>query len=498
MKKLLLIILILIISKSYTQEKAIKDKDSTTHQKEQQTTTMKQETLTDSIYSSVLHMLNNNNNWKSFEKRLSKSMTKQNLEFLLKELSEKTDLSKKTINELSKNMEDSEKKATSQKIIEEFVKKLEESANIKDAENIGTFTLFKSDSVRIWEQTSYTPHQNDKPYKPSNTNDVHSSFGIEEVYFHIKDGVIFDIRVFTDKPNLFFTNTSPTNIRSFHKKHNVIVRSNQDNDLYLRLSDFISYHPANGKRYMIDNHAFALTSKDSIHQVKIKNNLKSYIDFRVYSDFLGLIDESSNGIVSFEGNSTFYLNPFNLGRFNYIFKKFKTGIRYSRFDNDDRTIQIPFTDTLGIIQKSFLNIGSEVDVYEVRLGKKFPYKILAKAKGTLDITEISEENSEKKDNSTTLGLSFGAEVQVERSNKFGINTSFYFNRYQNNNIVENDVLNFNTFSIHSEAYFYTSDNNDAFFLRLKYEQGRRSLSTRSNFFNVQFGYKAELNFQSKK
>ena len=215
---------------------------------------------------------------------------------------------------------------------------------------------------------------------------------------------------------------------------------------------------------------------------------------------MGLINESPNGIVSFEGNSTFYLNPFSLAKgYNYLFKKVQTGINYSRFDNDDRTISIPLTDTLSIIQKSFLNIHTELDVFELRVDKRFPYKFFVKARGDLDITEINRDTTENKSNVSTISIGLGAGVQIERFSNFGLNTAFYYNRYQNNNVFDDGILNFNTIALTGEVYFYSNkeDQQNAFFLRLNYEQGTRDLSSKANFFTIQFGYKAQLNFQPK-
>lgn len=369
----------------------------------------------------------------------------------------------------------------------EFIELLKNNYNIEKNEYFGIFKLVDTTGIELYQSDV------------SVISDIISeTIDIKKVIIEIKDGEMFNIKVFpTNDQTLFFYNKSPTNIYSFNSyKNKTKLWSNKKEGVYIKLIDFITYDYQNGKRYIIENELINLSShKDSTqHKIFINNNLKSIIDFRVYTDFLGLIDESSNGIVSFEGNSTFFLNPFNLGRFHYLFKKFKAGVSYSRFDNDDREVNLPVINSLDLIQKSFLTAETEIDIYEVRLGKKFPYKILAKAKGSLRLTETSEENSEDLENTTTLGLGYGTELQVERFSNFGINASIYFNRYQNNNIVENNIVNFDTFSIHSEVYFFVPQSDNAFFLRMKYEEGRRDLNASANFFNIQFGYKAEINF----
>ncbi len=364
------------------------------------------------------------------------------------------------------------------------MEKLQANYDVEKKQLFGTFKFIDTLEINVYE----------------GRDSIVKSDTLKSVIIEIKDGVMFDIKAFsaTDERS-FYYNKSPTNIHSFNtSKNNRKLWSNKNKGEYIKLMDFVTYTYENGKRFIIEKEHVKLTKDLTEHKVYINNNLKSAIDFRVYSDFLGLIDESSNGIVSFEGNSTFYLNPFSLGYFNYIFKKFKTTVRYSRFDNDDRATQLSPDNTLDLIQKSFINLGAEVDIYEHRSGKKFPYKLLLKGKGTLDLTETIGDDPESTNNTTTLGIGFGAGIQIERYSNFGVNGSFYFNRYQNNDLLDDRVLNFDTFSVNTEAYFYVPDSNDAFFLRLRYEQGRKDLNPNSNFFNIQFGYKAELNLKSQK
>ncbi len=419
--------------------------------------------------------------------------TVENFKKLLSELKGKTNISPETISSLEEKTDQLDNTSNDiNKTIEEIASKINELIKLNEKEFIGTFNLVnKGKNIPIYKN-----------------EEVKDSVNIAKINIEIKDGVIYDIIATPDTSNAnsneFFYNKSTTSIFSFNKKGTTLrLYSNLNksgSEKYLELIDLVSFIHENGKKYVIESAHVNLSSPDKeSFKISIDNNLKSIIDFRIYSDFLGLINEASNGIVSFEGSSTFFLNPYSIGYFNYIFKKLKTKVRYSRFDNDDREVSSSLNDNLDLIQKSFFNFGGELDLYEIRFGKKFPYKLITKAKGSLDITEVSEEISEDASFTTsTLSLGLGAEIQIERYHNFGLHTSFYFNRYQNNNILEDGVLNFDTFTINSEVYFYTpGSKNDAIFIRAQYEQGRRDLPSSSNFFTVQFGYKAELNFKQK-
>lgn len=419
--------------------------------------------------------------------------TKQNVKMLVNTLKSSVDLSPETtssLNEAVTDIDNVENINDLNKSVEKIALKINELIKLNEKESIGTFKLLKKGkNIPIYED------------KENNGKNI----DISKVSIEIKDGVIYDVIAIVND-NQFFFNKSTTSIFSFNKKGSTLRLYNNLNtnkqEEYIELVDLVGFEHKNGKRYVIENANIDLSLPDNeSHTISIDNNLKSVIDFRIYSDFLGLIDEAPNGIVSFEGSSTFYLNPFSVFRsYSYLFKKLKTKVRYSRLDEDDKTISPILNDKLDLLQKSFLNFGGELDLYEIRFGKKFPYKLISKVKGALDITEIGDEESKEEIfNTTTLGLGIGVEIHIERYHNFGLHTSFYFNRYQNNNIIKDSILNFNTFAINSEVYFYTpGSKNDAIFLRAQYEQGMRDLTPSSNFFTIQFGYKAELNFKSKK
>lgn len=433
---------------------------------------------------------------------LPTKITEENLAFLLKQLNEKYTFNQETYQYLESgiaNLNKEEGNDDKNSYIKEFTDLLYTAIKYEEKEQIVTFKLKGTLYVQLHESNSFFKSKTG-PKITQEGKDV--KVIIDKVSIEIRDGEIFHIEAIT-KNGEIYSNKNPINILKTYNYSLTKQTPNQkgENDKNrIFINDFLSIQFKVGKRYIIERANFELTKNDPIKTIEVGTNLKGVIDFRVYSDFLGLIDESSNGIASFEGNSVFYLNPFSIGRrgFNYLFKKFKAGVNYSRFDSDDSELNIPLIEPLDLIQKSFLTVHTEVDVFETRLGKKFPYKILGKARGNIRITETFEDDSEDIMNTTTLGLGFGTGIEVERFSNFGVNASIFFNRYQNNNIIENDILNFETFSVHSEAYFYVPDSDNAFFLRLKYEQGRRNLMASSNFFNLQFGYKAELNFNPKK
>ncbi|WP_149274968.1 hypothetical protein [Pareuzebyella sediminis] len=392
----------------------------------------------------------------------------------------------------------------SEKVVATAKQKLEEEYEVDEKKLLGTFHLKETKvevDLKITEEGFL---------KRDSTLKYDKKFNIESIKIDIREGVVFDIRIKgkLQDTSVLFTNHAPINMSSLirHEVYLTYLRQGVKESFLskyrIRLKDFLEYDYENGQNYVIDNELIELNSSDK-KEAKVygKGSLKSLIDFRIYTDFLGIINESANGIVSFEGNSTFFLNPFSIKGYNYIFKKLNSSVRYSRFDDNDQNIALPIVDTLDLIQKSFLNVSGEIDLFETRFSKRYPYKLHLKTKFGLDIAKTKEDGLDDSSNTTTLGIGFGAGIQVQRYSNFGLNSTFYFNRYENNGLFDSGTVNFNTIELNTEVYFYDSkdkNDNDAFFLRLAYEQGIKNLSSSSNFFNIQLGYKAQLNFNPKK
>ncbi|MDT0538863.1 hypothetical protein [Croceitalea sp. P059] len=398
------------------------------------------------------------------------------------------------------NAQEQDVEKLSDSIIKIVQAKLGDEYEINEKELLGTFILKKKKiDVGLEEEESF--------FKGNSQATFNSKLEISNVKIDIREGVIFDLRVNgeLDSKDVIFTNRKPINISSINNYRIILQyrRRGVDDDkqkIYsILLRDFLEYDYENGQNYIIEKELVELIA-GSKEKEKIYGGttLKSLIDFRIYSDFLGLVNESPNGIVNFEGNSTFFLNPFSIGGYNYMFKKLTTSIGYSRFDDNDREVELLELDTLNLIQKSFLKVSGELDLFETRFSKRYPYKLSLKTKASLDLAEVSRDSTETT-NTSTLSIGLGASIQIQRYANFGLNASVFLNRYENSSLLETVTLNFNTIALNTEVYFYESkDSDNAFFLRLRYEQGTNDLSSSSNFFNFQVGYKAQLNFKPKK
>ncbi|NAS31678.1 hypothetical protein GTQ40_11895 [Flavobacteriaceae bacterium R38] len=406
---------------------------------------------------------------------------------------------------------------------EETLEIIEKALDNQSKIKLGTFRL-KSETINNDDQTPAVFKIETKIYQDSKDNDDSVDKGELEIYsikIDIRDGNIYDIRIDAKDNNtgekVLFTNERPLALSNFNKRgkwrlYNIDRLHRKEN---INLKSILEYDYETGENYVIDKAIINLNRNNKFQaDVMVKNNLKSLLDFRIYSDFLGILNEEANGIVNFEAGSLFYLFPkpvhiFLFPRDNgylYLFKRIKPYFNYSRFDNDDRTVNIAnlnldelnsSDNILSLIQRSFIKAGGELDIFEWEPGKFSSVILYGKARVNLFVTEtgsiLDNDTDPNRENTSTLSWGLGVGVVSKRYSNFGISASAFWDRYQNNDLNEERALNFNTLSFNSEAFFYTgTDSDNAIFLRLNYTQGQNEISPRANFFALQFGYRAEL------
>lgn len=345
---------------------------------------------------------------------------------------------------------------------------------------------------------------------------------IKKVEIDISEGAINDLRVTLTHPHHIkdrvFTNKATLSVvrfsESFHKKRGRLYQLD-DIDNFVYLKDVLGYSPRIGWNYAPNDAQITLEKKE--HKIlHLNTGLNSILDFRVYSDFLGLINESSNGIINFETSANIPLvtSPqFRIEKLGItFFKDIKPYVNYSRFDNEDRAIKTSFNidetvtpnDTISIgvqnrldlIQRSFIRLGTELNLLHLRLAKELPFSFSVPVGMELNMTEVDNlfEESEKFV-TNSYRWSWGVRVDVKRFRNFGLHMGVYKshidNKLSNESRFER-VKSFNILSLYSELYFLDpKDKSSGFFLRLN---TNRVQHDSTNFATIQFGYKKGFTF----
>jgi len=233
--------------------------------------------------------------------------------------------------------------------------------------------------------------------------------------------------------------------------------------------------------------------------INLKDGITNLIDYRIYSDFLGLIETSTNGIVNFEAKVNIPINPNNISNSNfYAFKAINPQVRYSRFDKDDRVININDSllpsfgakNKMELVQKSFLSAGASVDL----LSYNPKHSFLEFNIPFITNFYLAEIIPTDKEYITSASYGSGLELKINRSNSFGINFGYYVHRlthlYNLQRKIE-EIKPFNYYNLNAEVFFYGATTSDALFLRFNYTS---VFGDSNNFFQFQIGYKSGLNF----
>ncbi len=360
--------------------------------------------------------------------------------------------------------------------------------------------------------------------------------GFDKVEIDLYEGSLIDIKIYLkDKKGsihlfenrrsislLHYTSTSQKFYLKNKAQQTYRDQRRKYNKYELRLSDVLRYFSKPGRNFIPDDQSFTfpITNKDgktnkdapNVYELRQSTSLENVLDLRAYTDFLGLFDETPNGIALFEGQADFFVNPFRTaGTPFFFFKKVKPYVAYARLDDDDRFLELSEIDTttntrmisnrLDHIQKSYLDMGVKFDVVNFTLGKEYPFEVSLYSVARYQVARIKTDTLNTF-NYKTLGAGAGVNFEFRRFDNFDFSYSMEFSRYNQDSynniegIIEPD--DFWVFRNEAEVSYYpASSKNNAIFVRLKIFDDLDS-EEGSNFFQFQFGYKFTVGVQKVK
>ena len=331
---------------------------------------------------------------------------------------------------------------------------------------------------------------------------------IDNISIDVFEGQIIDLVITLKHKNNSqvrkFTNNTSISIVRFRKYTLHKLYETNGSGSFVRVKDVLDYTSKTGLNYFPENAQVDIKADENTKPLLLKRGLKSILDFRVYTDFLGLIDEESNGIINFEASSTIRISPspFVFSWLEWMaFKEIKPYFNYSRFDKENRAIstsQIGTTslnsidNRLSLIQNAFINAGFELNALQMKASKEFPFAFSIPFFYEFNMTEVSLGSEKIMVNSYQMGS--GINLNLRRSKSFGLNLGMSYSEVKNKHSIDalKQESSFHLLGFNSELYFYNpKDQNSAFFLRLK---TRRIVHHENNFSSIQFGYKKAFSF----
>ncbi|SFT91961.1 hypothetical protein SAMN05421857_4113 [Chryseobacterium formosense] len=357
----------------------------------------------------------------------------------------------------------------------------------------------------------------------------------------IKDGYFCDIRVFVEDGEgnehiftnqigisiLFFSSFGTRKMMNYKSSVRKVsydaYREYTDEkmkDLFISLSDVMSYNYKVGNHYIPHDIALELPTKpeenekgNAVYQIKQETYLEKILELRAYTDFLTLFGDSQNGLAQVEGRAKFYLFPYpfrffgskkTLGQIEY-FPAVSPSVNYSRFEKDSRYVQTKLDSTntnyevkndIDLVEKRYLVMGLDLEILKWQ-NKNAPVSL--SLYGLLNYN-ISEMNIHTVSDTITksvkaMGFGGGLHLSTKRFNNFGFDYkaefSWYdfqnFNTYQSEKIMLPPIIPI--FRNEVEVFYHPNGSpNQAIFARL-ITYNYLGSSNNQAFYQFQFGYK---------
>lgn len=361
-------------------------------------------------------------------------------------------------------------------------------------------------------------------------------YKFKSVSFEICDGFFVDIKVFvldekgskylfenkvpvsilrysTHAPNQFLVFKYPVN-----QKENITIKEFEK--LRIRLSDVLMYVSKAGYNYIPNDVVYdfptkndqdVFINKDSSVQYEIKEDtsLQNVVELRAYTDFLGLFGDAPNGIVQLQGKGDFYVVPFLLPKFRFDLRfldKISPYINFSRIDDESRAIEteilpnsnITPKNNLDLIQKSYLEMGTIVNIFNLKFNKEMPFRTIGYFPARYQIADVKINDEFK--NVQGFAYGFGLKFEFKRFNNFGFNYSLEYSKYSfkdYNSITTFEAPGtFDLFKNKAEIFYHPgTSKNQSIFLRFR---TFNNLSNTEAFYQLQFGYRFSIGISDVK
>ncbi len=302
---------------------------------------------------------------------------------------------------------------------------------------------------------------------------------------------LFDGRIFRN-------NRAPISVYQLNRRTTDILELQDNRErTYISLGDLLSYNYS-GKFHYPDETSASLSPvkmTDSIFNFLTINDL---IEVSIYTDLLGLVGRTPNGLLQTQISGDFITNTRNFKNqdiiaFNFIRPYFRLTKFDSRFAQVDPTFlkNDSLINRLHLNQIAYLQAGLKINLFSTGLG---PNQQLRMNLGT-DVSLTSADSLFKRD-ITTVNYYPEIEYRVNRLENFGIETSmkWLFQNVSKNSPFVNKAGIW-IFNPQVTVYYYPFGNIGSK-IYVRYANYAEINEGKYNFSQFQFGFKTNL-FQKK-
>jgi hypothetical protein len=343
----------------------------------------------------------------------------------------------------------------------------------------------------------------------------------------IRDGVIYDVRVNDENGNEYYSDntTYPLSYLVNKKKDLALVNKKDSMTKVLLFSDVFVAKVDPSQYALTDNLVLALENPDSVYIVKKSNRaLNNYLDLRVYTDLLALLNQQQNGILQFEGRANFFLNERTWGRNNaFIFRYIQPYLRFSKisngvsnevnikYENDEYTLQ---GHPIDFNQRAFLELGAYFNLYHYnRFNNSFAIDFDVVAEFNMTNANVINKTDTTKlesfyrsalygfrlafnvNNDKNFGMNFGGEILTQNLSGTPRIDNWQVPATQSNPVTFHNASLFSVFKFFGEIYFSPKNWEDALFLRFNVFDDTRT--SYGDYTEIQLGWKTDLDLSKK-
>jgi len=344
-------------------------------------------------------------------------------------------------------------------------------------------------------------------------------YPISKVELNVKNGYINNARVTLkdgSKDGLILSNSSIYySIPYVHDNVKSTMLCNEKGDKCMILNDIISYRSImNTKNYTPNDDTVTLIPNTNASVPLSRNiDLNSNIDFRIYTDLLGVINKQSNGLVQAEATTNIFINGYTTTMFKtcgLVFANFiQPSFSYSKFANQSNALnlsdssqplQLSDSQRVALYQLSYLQLGVKLNIAKLMFGSNF-VELNGGMNYNFSNVQLGNDVSNLKTYNTWSGYSeiaaellntenFGMDVYIKLLWQNTVNTSMLVSGYQDFYVIPQICM-----------FYYPGDNKSSkIFLKLNLTQ-QESASThldqnildyKRGFISLQVGYSAKL------
>ncbi len=325
---------------------------------------------------------------------------------------------------------------------------------------------------------------------------------IRSVEINISNGLLARVRViFTN--NLICETNKKYSIQLFQVNRFIkdikLYNIKNPDSFICNLSDIITYIDELDKTHYLPKDELIVLTKD-VREKKliIQTDINSFVDFRIYSDMLALLNKEGNGLVQSEISSKITFNARSINKYLTLFNYVEPMFKLSKFDNQfknqlvtDSTIQYKI-DRLKLNQLAYVELGFRLNIIKFNLFQH-TFDLL---NGGMDFkySDVLFKYNNSIKTLNTFGMFVETRGQILKYKNFGFEYGIqgYLQKIQDSSIEFYNL--WDPYLITEFSLFYHPKSNPLNMIFVRFKNIQTGLG--DDFYSLlQFGYKSKLSFK---